>query len=83
MLEDVYAEARSLVAALRTEHASDAAEALDRALYGSTSGEILTDLGFHLSAALRRGDGLSPPTRDRLKALRRRVDSILRRAGQS
>lgn len=82
MLEDVYAETRSLVAVLRDENAPDVAEELDRALYGSTSGEILADLGFHLKA-VRRRDGLTPATRARLKALLRDVDAILRRAGRS
>jgi hypothetical protein len=83
MLEDVYAEVRRLVVVLREEQAPDVAEELDRAMYGSTSGEILADLGFHLKAALRRRGALTPATRARLKALLRDVDVILRRAGRS
>ncbi len=81
MLDDVYAEVRRLIVVLQDEQAPDAAEELDRAMYGSTSGEILSDLGAGLSAILRKRRELTAPLRDRLTALLHEVDGLLRAVG--
>jgi len=81
-LEEVYAEVRACVAALRVGGFPECADALDRCLYGSTSGEVLSDLGFHLKSMLRRKPRLPDDVRERLAAQRRGVDAVLRSAGR-
>lgn len=83
MLDAIYDEARVCVAALRAADRASDADALDTALYGATSGEILTDLGFHLSKIVGSRADLSADLRGRLGRLLAEVDRILKEAGQA
>ena len=82
MPQDLYAEVGRCVEALRSAGFAEAARNLDDSLYGSTSGEILTDLGARISALLKARRDLPPGLRDRLAAVLREVDRILAAAGQ-
>ena len=76
-------EVRLLAEDLRRAGAEALAEPLEVALCGSTSGEILCDLGGALLRVSRRGSGASADARAKAKALRRAVDALLREAGHS
>jgi hypothetical protein len=82
MLDRLYAEARICVAGLRDVGLADDAAALDTALYGATSGEILTHLGFHLASIVGSRPSLPADLRNRLRALLAEIDAILKQAGQ-
>jgi hypothetical protein len=79
---DVLAEATALVSALRAAGRPVEAAEVDRALYGSTSGEILTDLAACLSRVLEAGLALPPETARRARTLREEARRILRGVGQ-
>ena len=79
VLPDIYTESSDCVGILRTLGLADHAEELDRALCGSTSGEILALTGAAIQRILReRRKDLPPEVRDRLKRLRKAVDRALR-----
>ncbi|MCG3133140.1 MAG: hypothetical protein HMLKMBBP_00233 [Planctomycetes bacterium] len=80
MPTDIHAEVRAAAAALRAAGRPDAADVLDRALLGSTSGEILTDLGKGVTSLLRASPRLPAELAGRLRAVRREVDRALGRA---
>ena len=82
MPQDLYAEVGRCVEALRSAGFADAARTLDEALYGSTSGEILTGLGAGITALRKGRRDLPPGLQDRLAAVLREVDRILAAAGQ-
>jgi hypothetical protein len=77
MAAGIQDEALACVALLREAGRDAHAEALDRSLCGSTSGEILVLMGAALKEALR-DRRLPAATRSRMKALRREVDRALR-----
>lgn len=71
MALDICKESLECIRLLREAGRTEDAEALDRAQYGSTSGEILCDTGIALQAALKRRPRLTGLLRDRLRALER------------
>jgi hypothetical protein len=82
VIENVYDEVRACVAALRSAGFADSADVVSGCLYGSTSGEILTDLGATLHSMLRSNQALPDPLRGRLAALLQDVGRRLRAVGQ-
>jgi hypothetical protein len=77
-LQGIYAETAACVALLRECGRAEDAEALDRALYGATSGEALALIGASVVQGLSRKGTLPAKTRYRLVKLRRSVDAVLR-----
>jgi hypothetical protein len=81
VIDNVYDEVRACVSALRHAGLGDAADLVEGCLYGSTSGEILTDLGAALVSTLRTNEAMSGPLRRRVSALLDDVDRRLRAVG--
>lgn len=82
MLEELYAEVRVCIGLVRDAGFPDGAAAIDTCLYGSTSGEILSHLGFTVNSLLESRSTLPRDLRVRLAALLQRVDAILKDAGR-
>ena len=81
VLEAIYTEARECTVVLRRAGLSEDAENLDTALYGATSGEVLSRLGYYLATILKARPTLSKELRVRLARLLEEIDRILKGSG--
>jgi hypothetical protein len=82
VLEAIYSEARACVTALRDSGLAEDAERLDTALYGATSGEVLSDLGFEVDRMLKASEILPSELCARLTRLLADIDKVLKEAGR-
>ena len=73
---DVESNVTTIVARLRELGDHAAAERLDAALAGSTSGEILAGVGAELRQLVRDGYGSDPEVGDLVRATRDDVDDV-------
>ena len=71
----IYDDARACASELRNVGIQDVAGRLDTAMYGATSGEILGDLSFHISALLESETEIPDELSRRLRTL---LDAIHR-----
>ena len=82
VLEDIYAEARVCSEQLRELGLTEWSEELDRALWGGSSGEILTLMAACITRTLRWPGRPPQPLRTRLKSLLARAVALLHEVGQ-
>ncbi len=83
MPESVYVEVEECVVELRAAGFEDHADALETTLFGSTSGEILTDLALCLSKIVEPRDRAMTGLDARMRQLLKRVEGVLLSAGWS
>ena len=81
-LDEIYREVRECAAGLRASGRVAPGDAIEDALYGSTSGEIPADVGARVQRALRSERNHPTDLRGRLESLLRAVDRVLRASGR-